>query len=427
MTDRWTSDQVLAVAPDPAAQRAARSLATSTKWQGAGHGDEAVWGYCQGSGKTPYQTCVDVSGPAYRCSCPSRKFPCKHALALLLLWVDGAVAESAPPDWVEEWRGSRRERAARRSTGVSDPAAAERRAAQRATRIGDGLTDLDRWLRDQVRHGLARLQHAPYSEWDGVSARLVDAQAAPVAAAVRRLATVPAVDAAWPSTLLAEFGLLRLLISAYQRRDALPGGLAATVGARAGLQAEAGGGGTLRDVWEVVGLRDEEEERLVTRRVWLRGRESGRSALVLSFAGPGQPLDASLLPGTRLDATLSFYTGALPLRAAVSERHGGPEPCRSPRAGAVTAELAGYADALAAEPWVNSWPVVLGDVVPGRLGDGWYLVDESGAALPLTASGRRLWRLVAVSGGRPMTVGGEWSPAGLRPLTVWNGEEVAVL
>ena len=28
---------------------------------------------------------VELSGPAYKCSCPSRKVPCKHALALLLL------------------------------------------------------------------------------------------------------------------------------------------------------------------------------------------------------------------------------------------------------------------------------------------------------------------------------------------------------
>jgi hypothetical protein len=29
------------------------------------------------------------------------------------------------------------------------------------------------------------------------------------------------------------------------------------------------------------------------------------------------------------------------------------------------------------------------------------------------------WRLVAASGGRPVTVAGEWTAAGLRPLSVW--------
>ncbi len=51
-------------------------------------------GLCAGSGKDPYQTVVDL-GPRYQCSCPSRKFPCKHALALLLSWAKGTVPEQA--------------------------------------------------------------------------------------------------------------------------------------------------------------------------------------------------------------------------------------------------------------------------------------------------------------------------------------------
>lgn len=34
--------------------------------------EAAVWGLCQGSGKDPYQTQIDLIGPAFRCSCPSR-------------------------------------------------------------------------------------------------------------------------------------------------------------------------------------------------------------------------------------------------------------------------------------------------------------------------------------------------------------------
>ncbi len=34
--------------------------------------EAAVCGLCQGSGKNPYQTQIDLIGPAFRCSCPSR-------------------------------------------------------------------------------------------------------------------------------------------------------------------------------------------------------------------------------------------------------------------------------------------------------------------------------------------------------------------
>ena len=82
----WTAETVEALAPDAASVTAARKLARLGPWSGTGFDEHAVWGLCKGSGSRPYQAQVDLSGPAYKCSCPSRKFPCKHALALLLLW-----------------------------------------------------------------------------------------------------------------------------------------------------------------------------------------------------------------------------------------------------------------------------------------------------------------------------------------------------
>jgi hypothetical protein len=71
---------VISAAPDDASLAAARKLARPGPWSETGSNGDLVWGKCQGSGKTPYQVSVDTVAPAYRCSCPSRKFPCKHAL-----------------------------------------------------------------------------------------------------------------------------------------------------------------------------------------------------------------------------------------------------------------------------------------------------------------------------------------------------------
>jgi hypothetical protein len=75
---------------------------------------------------------------------------------------------------------------------------------------------------------------------------------------------------------------------------------------------------------------------------------------------------------------------------------------------------------VAADPWLDRWPLVLGDVVVGR-GDGgaWHVVDRDGATLPLDPVVGDPWRLVAVAGGAPATITGEWSPTGLRPLSVF--------
>src|SRR3954447_1703206 len=112
---RWTEQQVVALAPDDRSVAAARKLARPGPWSDTGSTDTLVWGKCQGSGSTPYQVSVDLTGPAARCTCPSRKFPCKHGLALLLLWVagDGTVSDAAEPaDFAGEWADGRRDRSA---------------------------------------------------------------------------------------------------------------------------------------------------------------------------------------------------------------------------------------------------------------------------------------------------------------------------
>jgi hypothetical protein len=107
VAERWDRERVLALAPDVPSQRTAQSLASGRAWTAAGAAAEAdaVWGECRGSASAPYRAVVDLTGPAYRCSCPSRKFPCKHVLALLLLWSEGSVPDDAagPPDWAGSW------------------------------------------------------------------------------------------------------------------------------------------------------------------------------------------------------------------------------------------------------------------------------------------------------------------------------------
>src|SRR5258708_19410843 len=106
MTDvGLTAEQVAGLAPDGGSLTAGRGLASERRWSGLGQSGHALWGLCQGSGSKPYQTQADLGGPAFRCSCPSRKFPCKHALGLLLLAADSpaAVPVSEPPEWVAPW------------------------------------------------------------------------------------------------------------------------------------------------------------------------------------------------------------------------------------------------------------------------------------------------------------------------------------
>lgn len=438
MGNRWTVDQIRGVAPDDTSLKAAHALAVPRSWSATGCDDAAVWGDCRGSGKKPYQVIVDVEKPAYKCSCPSRKFPCKHAIALLLRWADGTVTEQPRPRAVEDWLASRREREQRapartrpptsRGTAPADPAAAQRRADERAARVADGMRELERWLLDQVRDGLSGAAHAGYAHWDAMAARLVDAQAPGAAAMVRHMGTVTSSGTDWPSTLLASYARAWLLARGYAHVDTAEPALAATLRTRVGFttprEQVLRDATAVSDRWLVLGSRDEtDNDGLTTRRTWLHGAATGRRALVLSFAMGNQALDPSLVPGTEVDAELAFYPAAVELRALVARTHH-VEPVGEPTSEPVAAMLAGYADALARDPWIDSWPVLLGPVVP-TIDGGWHVVDDDNRAVPLVAADH--WRLFAVAGGRRVVVGGEWSASGLLPLTVWTAERVVRL
>src|SRR5438093_2572557 len=119
----FTIEQVLALAPDPASAKAGQGLANPGKWLKLHCAERSLWGECQGSGKAPYRTQVDLSGPAFHCSCPSRKFPCKHGIGLLLIFASKpqSIAEAQPPSWVSEWLSKRDATTERKAkAGVDD-------------------------------------------------------------------------------------------------------------------------------------------------------------------------------------------------------------------------------------------------------------------------------------------------------------------
>ncbi|MEV5345531.1 SWIM zinc finger family protein [Streptomyces achromogenes] len=442
---RWTAEQVLALAPDAASRKAGSKLGVAGPWSGTGSGEGTVWGLCKGSGSRPYQTVVDLAGatgPGYKCSCPSRKFPCKHALGLLLLWAvdeDAVPAGDRPPDWAGQWLAGRRGREEARKTrgeegpagGAADPEAARRRAERRAERVTAGATELEQRLADLLRGGLAAAEQTGYGWWDETAARMVDAQAPGLAARVRELGAVPASGAGWPARLLEECALLHLLDQGWLRRAGLPDALAATVRSRIGLPA-APDGPPLRDRWLVLAQYDVVDPKLTTRRIWLHGAESGRTRQVLSYGAAGRPPELSLPVGLALEAELTTYLGGGRARVALGERFAAPAPAAFRPPGTTTAEAAArYGEALRDDPWLESVPVTLDRVIPVPDGDRWQLADaDADTALPLTGPARSrpgLWRLVALSGGAPVTVFGECGHRGFTPLTAWpegTGEAV---
>ena len=125
--------------------------------------DGAVWGECQGSGSKPYQVQVELAEPAFKCSCPSRKFPCKHGLGLMLIFAsaDNAIAKSRGRSGSRSGSARRAQKAEKKKAAAEAPpkpvdeAAQAKRREKRLARTAEGLAAVKVWIEDLVRGGIA--------------------------------------------------------------------------------------------------------------------------------------------------------------------------------------------------------------------------------------------------------------------------------
>jgi hypothetical protein len=142
--------------------------------------------------------------------------------------------------------------------------------------------------------------------------------------------------------------------------------------------------------------------------------------MLLSFAAFGQSLDAWPAVGMTLEGDLHRYSGTIRLRALLGEVTAVTAPSPpAPLGGTIADGCAAVGAALAAEPWLERYPIAVragATLVGGR----WLLTDDDGA-LPLTttATTDELATLLAATAGQPdAVVVAEWTPQGVVPVAV---------
>ncbi|GJD93091.1 SWIM zinc finger family protein [Methylobacterium iners] len=396
-----------------------------------------IWGEIKGSGASPYRTVADLAGPASKCTCPSRKFPCKHGLGLMLADAAAPVAAAEPPDWVAAWAKGRESRATAAETKAREPqkpveekAQAKRRQA-REERVAAALDELELWLRDLMRRGLAAARSEPYAYWDRIAGRLVDGQAPGLARRVRALpglaAAAPAAGAARREEGLAlGIGRLALLIQAFRRLNALAPEQAASVRAAIGYPVtaeEIAARPDHTDDWAVLAHAVEEEDRITARSLWLVGRRTGALAQVVDYGAPGSPLPPVPAVGQDFCGALAFQPGEPPLRAVFREGRAAPSPSGFlPGRVSVGQALDGFAAVLARSPWTEVWPLRLDNVrfghLPGEAAEAPAVgIGDATGCLALRAN-PHLPALVAVAAGGPVDLFGTYDGFGLSPLAL---------
>jgi hypothetical protein len=338
--------------------------------------------------------------------------------------------EAEPPQWVADWITQQRARAERTAPADRERADADqrKRAERRTQRIRAGMDELERWLADLVRDGLAELPSRPRASFDQMAARLVDAQAPGLGRLVRELAYLPYSGGPWTERLLVVLGRLQLAIEAWRRLDTLDEDLVADLRSHIGItesRERVLATPAVHDTWSVLGRRLFVDERFQSRRTWLWGETTRRWALLLEFASGMEDLPPQFAPGIRVEADLCFWPGGLPVRALIAESAGERGPVSALDAQPLQEALREFANALARNPWLERQPLTVHGVTPRRAEEQWWLVDPAGAQLPMTPA--HGWRLQAISGGRPMQIVGEWDGFALQPLSALADGELVPL
>lgn len=185
---------VEAAAPNAEAMKNGRGLVAKGKFT-ALHvdADETIlFGECQGSGKVPYRCSADFARaeqPTYRCSCPSRQFPCKHCLGLLLAYVSKKPSFSpvdVPADLADK-REKLATRAEKKKDEPAKPKTVNKAAlAKKIQAQSDGLDLLETLTLDVTRIGIGNMNAKTAREIEDKAKQLGNAYLPGAQAALNR-------------------------------------------------------------------------------------------------------------------------------------------------------------------------------------------------------------------------------------------------
>ncbi len=432
-----TSAQILLMAPDTASASNGQKLSHIKNWKSLGKNDVAIWGECQGSAL--YQVRVEQSGQGYKCSCPSRKFPCKHILALLLLYAQNPqnISENTPPAWVQEWL-DRREKAEQRkeakessvkesakSTIVSEKQLAEKqkRREERQKKILDGLEQLDLWLADLIRNGLANPQIQNPKFWADRAARMTDAQAQGIAGRLLRIGEIVGTGDGWEARVLGELGRLTLLTHAYRNSEKLPlkikEDLAQMIGWTVQDEELQTQGEKFIDEWIFLGQQIESLEKLRCQRTWILGKQTKKVAMILQFSPERQPFKEVYFPGSSQKGEIVYYPSNYPLRAKLNTHIKGFDIYQGGISGHADIEqfLGHVAEIVSQSPWVDQFLCILQNVriIFEASKKKWYVQDQNNQSLLLH---NQNWPLLSIAGTNTVDIIGEWDSMQLTPFLV---------
>jgi hypothetical protein len=437
------------LAPNAAAFKAGQKLAAANQWLVLANSDRSLWGEIKGSGKDAYKVAVDTHELAYKCTCPSRQFPCKHGIGLMLLYTNNVAAFKQPtePDYLAEWLNKRQTKAEKQEIA---PELSEEQTEQknqlkakrdegRNAYMAAGVDELMLWLKDLLRIGLLDLPNKTPIFYENLAARMVDAKAPGLAVWVKAFLKLDFTDRdQWQQDALALIAKIFLLLRASQEIDQQDAEMQKTLRAMLGVTIQTkdlfADPETIcqKDEWLVLAVISEALEDLTIVRTWLYGLNSQKSALHLAFETKFSDASAvKFIEGTVLQAEMAFYPDALPHRVALKQQN--RTLATFSQKPVLLEHWLQYHEKkvkmLQQNPWLTLYACWVSQVlVLGNEGN-WILVDTQQNFMPLSKDfvTEKILKLLIMSNGNRVDIAFVEKKDGILPLGIFTETKYLVL
>lgn len=292
------------------------------------------------------------------------------------------------------------------------------------------LEDLERWMSDTLRRGLAETRDQPPEFWEARAARMTDAKLPGVASILRRIALLPTAREDWSDITFSLLCRIQLLSDALRKLPELPPDLQHDVltllGQRQYRKELAQTRPGVQDEWSVLGTRRREEDIFVTDATWLHGRRTGQLGLLLEFTPRARVPETPWPAGCVLQGEVVYYLGAVRQRLFFKQ-----DPERVDVATSIPKTHANFEDCaeafssqLSRNPWLESAGVAIDGARLRMDSTDCHLIDQCGRRVAIDPEFEGLWKYLAVSAENFIPVFGEWTGFHFTPISLFTDDGI---
>lgn len=288
-----------------------------------------------------------------------------------------------------------------------------------------GNAELQSRLLDLIRGGLVELDLSPPQYFEEFAARMVDAQLGSIAKRIRSWATFrEQFPDTWHEKLLNELGELYIFSKAFQNSHQLSDSFQDELLAQAGVTTRTSDlfqHEGVQDEWLVLGqVTTPEPNNLTSRRTWLMGKNTQEIVLLLDYTFGSSEFTTLWLKEIAYAGEAVYYSSSYPLRVAFKSVEVVPLFTEISGYETIEAFLVAYSEAITQCPWLSQFPAVLTSVKPVFSENKFMLVDKEKKYVYTEGEETALWQMLAMSGGQPISVFGEWNGQVYKVLNIFS-------